>query len=459
MAIFHLHIESYKRSRGRTAVGGAAYRRGLKTACRASGKRFNFRTKAEVAFSELLPAQNDTTDYSKLENLIQLFEAIEQSEKHPCATLGREIEAALPNELTILQKVELVRSFVKEVRQRFGAERTFFDFSIHAKANNHHVHICMGEREQISPLVFEKTKRRDWDGKEFVRVCREIWQTQTNYALTQAGINQSVDCRSHKDRGIKLLPSFHEGKAAYFKSEVKKMNEFIQQKNDDLIATQLERTQRRERIDQMLHPNKSIPEEMSFVMHCAEIGKHNTDKIFEKFYGSTIILNGLSYVNAKHPTHTTLHFKDRSKVIDFGNRVESIGAAPDFAADRLVALALAKQWSGISFEGNEAFIRAAFLIAMEYGLNVVPRDAEQQKILDELRTKTPPASATGMSAPVPTPKPNIPPKPTTEPDLTPTPAPAFLNQRMTTESLDEKRKNAKSELNTLNTTSKKRKLK
>ena len=236
MAIYHLHIDSYRRSRGRSAIGGAAYRRGLKAACRESGKRFNFRSKAEVVFSEFIPAQNDTTDYTQLAHLLQLYEAVERTEKHPRATLGREIEIALPNELPLPQQVELVRKFVDEVRQRFGAEQAFFDFSIHAKEGNAHAHICMSEREQLAPFVFDKTKRRDWDGEAFVSACREIWQTQTNTALEQAEINQRVDCRSHADRGLILLPSIHEGKAAYFKSEVKQMNDIIKERNQQTQA-------------------------------------------------------------------------------------------------------------------------------------------------------------------------------------------------------------------------------
>lgn len=405
MAIYHLHIDSYRRSRGCTAIGGLSYRRGLKASCPVSGRRFNFRAKAEAVFSEFIPAQNDPTDYSQLSNLLQIYEAIERFEKHPRATLGREIEAALPHELTLPQQVELVRSFVAEVRQRFGAERAFFDFSIHAKDNNAHAHICMSEREQIAPFVFEKTKRRDWDGEEFVRVCREVWQTQTNSALEKIGNGQRVDCRSHADRGLRLLPSFHEGKAAYFNSEVKTMNDTIKKKNQELQAANDEWQARIERAKIIRKQDALLQEATPCEMVCVasqhpvhftpEMGmflEWQYEALFEAV-GLTTSDVFVSYINER----ATVLFDDGGSVVDYGDRVKSIDATPEIGALRLIQLALIKNWGAVSFSGNEAFLRAVFLRAMESGLNIVPADEWQMNLLQALRTKTPPASATVMT--------------------------------------------------------------
>ena len=407
MAIYHLHIDSYKRSRGRTAVGGAAYRRGLKTACRVSGKHFNFRSKDEVAFSDFIPAQNDTTDYSRLANLLQLYEAIELGEKHPRATLCREIEASLPNELPLPQQVELIRSFVSEVRQRFSAERAFFDFSIHSKSNNHHVHICMCEREQISPFVFEKTKRRDWDGKEFVRACREIWQAQTNSALEQAGVNQRVDCRSHADRGIKLLPSFHEGKAAYFKSEVKNMNEIIQHKNEEIKARLvipddvIDINELRTKTSPSLCRNPDALDVEKFM-------KENFQyRLAKEQYESFAIL-GLSYINIKHPKHITLWFNDRSSLVDKGSVIAASGGTAKANAERMVELARLKNWKRISFSGDEDFLREAFRQALAMSLEIVVEGEGQQTLLNLIMAEAKPAVAISVIKEEKAPVPNTP---------------------------------------------------
>jgi len=362
MAIYHIHINSYQRSRGRTAIGGVAYRRGLKASCAISGKRFNFRAKSEVVFSEFLPSQNDPTDYTKLENILQLYEAIERTEKHPRATVGREIEVALPHELNLPQQVELVREFVAEVRQRFGAERAFFDFSIHDKPSNQHAHICMSEREQAAPFVFEKTKRRDWDGESFVSACREIWQAQTNAALEKAGISQRVDSRSHADRGLEVLPSFHEGKAAYFNSEVKKMNDIIKATNQGLLKAPA-----------------LPPEDLSDIYGagveeccgCENAEADPTKSIFQnrlakqRYAGFNI--PGLSYIQLKNPNYVTLYFSVpvRSKIVDHGSQITAHGGTPQTNAERVIALAQLKKWEKVRLFGSVAFVEAAMAKALE----------------------------------------------------------------------------------------------
>lgn len=416
MAIFHLHVDSYRRSRGRTAIGGVAYRRGLEAACRESGKHFNFRGKGEVAFSELISAQNDPTDYRQLSNLLKLYEAIEHQERHPRATVGREVEAALPVELSLPQQVELVRMFIRDLREFFVADKAFFDFSIHNKPGNPHVHICMAERELVAPFEFAKTKRRDWDGEEFIRQCRDIWEANTNIALRQAGISQSVDSRSHTDRGLDVLPSFHEGKAAYFKSEVKAMNETIKQINQEIETTReaeaIERKARKERVAQILNPEQKS-DEVPCGVECADpvsAKPYMAILLEQKYKKAFSFCDALSFVNLRDPRRAVLHFKDKSRIVDYGDRVESVNATPAESAQRILALAMAKGWGSVSFSGNEAFLRAAFALAFEHNLNIMPKDAAQQLILDEIKTGRVSTASVMAAGPAPAPAPSIVPK-------------------------------------------------
>lgn len=420
MAIYHLHIDSYRRSRGRTAIGGAAYRRGLKAACRSSGKRYDFRGKGEVAFSEFIPAIGDETDYSQLANLIQLYQSVEDIETHCRATVGREIEVALPTELTLSQQVELVRSFVAEVRQLVGADRAFFDYSIHTKEGNPHTHICMSEREQSAPFTFSKTKRRDWDGEDFVRACREVWERHTNFALQQAGINQRVSAASHADRGLEILPTLHQGKAAYFESEVKAMNNTICSINQEIITKQqtqsVEKQARSKRLDKLLRRNRNKAEQASVPIPASEIPQEITPAIpttppafqpdeycgmecidlpnkkpyivllLEHQYGHSFTFSkSLAYVNLNDPTKAVLNFKDKSQLLDYGDRLESFNSTPEASAERMLELAAAKGWKSVVFTGSEAFLRSAFTLSLAQGFTVYAKDEAQQKILDEIR--------------------------------------------------------------------------
>lgn len=378
MAIYHLHVDSYRRSRGRTAIGGVAYRRGLKAACRKSGRHFNFRSKGEVAFSELIPAKNDNTDYRQLENLLKLFEAIEHGERHPRATLGREVEAALPIELSLSQQVELVRGFIRDVRELFDADKAFFDFSIHAKLGNPHVHICMAERELIAPFEFAKSKRRDWDGDEFVKQCRDIWEANTNIALKQAGISQRVDSRSHVERGLEILPSLHEGKAAYFNSEVKKMNEIIRTTNQQLLKA----------------PELPPDEDFSNAYRvgdeeccgCENAEADQTKSPFQNKLAKSIYdgfnLYGLSYIQLKNPNYVTLYFSEpvRSRIVDHGSLITAHAGTPKDNAERIIELARLKKWQVVRLTGSIAFVEAAMMNALEAGIDVSPIDEEQRKL-------------------------------------------------------------------------------
>jgi hypothetical protein len=373
-----------------------AYRRGLKVGCRHSGKRYNFRGKGEVAYSGFVAVEGDKTDYSKLENLVRLYEAVEQSETHCRATVGREIEAALPNELNQAQQVELVLGFIQAVKQAADAERSFFDFSIHAKPNNPHVHICMAEREQLSPFVFSRTKRRHWDGKDFVKLCRQIWEQHTNAALEAAGINQRVDSRSHADRGIALLPSLHEGRAAYFESETQTMNETIRQVNEEIKAQQeakklaagikpLTQIPPPEQPSEDFSVSDGIPDE-DWSMSCEDDPSAPAIRrlLKEQYRCSFGFSKYIAHVDIKG-SYAILTFKDRSQIIDQGSRIIAEGSNAELAAYRLVELAVAKQWQQVSFSGDEQFLRDAFERALDSGLEVQAKNEAQQILLDEIK--------------------------------------------------------------------------
>lgn len=328
MAIYHCHVSSYRRSKGATATGGLCYRRGLMSTCSRTGKRYDFRKKSEVAFSEFIPAKNDRTDYTKLSNLRRHYEAVEQAERHCLATLGREIEVALPIELALAEQIELVREFIADIRQQLGLSATYCDFSIHSKTGNPHAHICLGEREQIAPFVFSKKKRRDWDGVEFVRKCRLAWEQKTNLALGRAGVNQSVNASSHSDRGLGILPTFHHGRGHYInESEIRKMNDTIKQHNEQKKLDQ----------HQAQEPERAIHQ-----IQCYDLD-------------------------------------------NFGHQMEVADCSPETSAERLVMNAKSRGWGNIAFIGNEeAFLRIAFAKALAQGLIVIPQNLEQQRLLIEV---------------------------------------------------------------------------
>ena len=107
IAIFHCPIQIIKRSVGRSAVAAAAYRSGERLTNEWDGKTHDYTHKPGVVHTEIiLPAHAPP----KFQNRSTLWNSVEQIEKVSDAQLAREIEVALPVELSRAEQLSLVRS-------------------------------------------------------------------------------------------------------------------------------------------------------------------------------------------------------------------------------------------------------------------------------------------------------------------------------------------------------------
>ena len=163
---------------------------------------------------------------------------MEQIEKARDSQLAREIEAALPRELSGEQQLALVRAYVKD---NFVDKGMCADFAIHDKGTgNPHVHIMLtlrplkengqwGAKCHKAYNLDENGQRipdgkggwknhredtTDWNDKENVEIWRAAWAAYTNRALESAGRPERIDHRSYKRQGIDKIPSVHLGPAA-----------------------------------------------------------------------------------------------------------------------------------------------------------------------------------------------------------------------------------------------------
>ena len=163
---------------------------------------------------------------------------MEQIEKARDSQLAREIEAALPRELSGEQQLALVRAYVKD---NFVDKGMCADFAIHDKGTgNPHVHIMLtlrplkengqwGAKCRKAYDLDENGQRipdgkggwknhredtTDWNDKENVEIWRAAWAAYTNQALESAGRPGRIDHRSYKRQGIDKIPSVHLGPAA-----------------------------------------------------------------------------------------------------------------------------------------------------------------------------------------------------------------------------------------------------
>ena len=119
MALYHLSVKAISRKAGRSATGAAAYRAGECIEDERTGIIHDYTRKAGVLYTELLLPDGVHTDRAAFWN------ALEQHHKRRDAILAREIEIALPAELTPEARQHLAIGFARELadRYRVAAER------------------------------------------------------------------------------------------------------------------------------------------------------------------------------------------------------------------------------------------------------------------------------------------------------------------------------------------------
>ena len=224
-----------QRSKGKSAVAAAAYRSGELLVNEWDGLTHDYTHKRGIIYKEiLLPA------HAPLEFLDRstLWNSVEQIEKSSDAQLAREIEVALPVELSPAAQLALVRSYTKD---NFVAAGMCADFAIHDKGTgNPHAHIMLtmrpilpggrwgakcrkvydlDERGQRIPngkggWKSHREDTTDWNDRGNAEKWRAAWASCVNQALEATGRPERVDHRSHMRQGIEKIPTIHMGPAA-----------------------------------------------------------------------------------------------------------------------------------------------------------------------------------------------------------------------------------------------------
>ena len=141
MAIFHCSIKIISRAGGRSAVASAAYRSGEKLTSQETGMIHDFTHKGGVVMTEILLPANAPERFLNRE---VLWNEVQTIEKRKDAQLAREVEVALPNELSRDQQIECVRDFIDE---NFVSKGMIADWALHDKKDgNPHAHIMLSVR-------------------------------------------------------------------------------------------------------------------------------------------------------------------------------------------------------------------------------------------------------------------------------------------------------------------------
>ncbi|ABS65700.1 Ti-type conjugative transfer relaxase TraA [Xanthobacter versatilis] len=211
MAIYHLHVKVIGRKAGSSAVASAAYRSASRLRDARIDRVQDFSAKRGVVHSEvLLPdgAPEMWRDRERLWNDVEAFEVRKD------AQLAREVEFALPREMSQAQGIALARDFV---------EAEFVDLGMVADLNVHwdigedgmakpHAHVMLTMRSVDEDGFGPKV--REWNATEMVERWRERWAALANERLAELDIDARIDHRSLEAQGIALEPQSQIGAPA-----------------------------------------------------------------------------------------------------------------------------------------------------------------------------------------------------------------------------------------------------
>jgi len=203
VAIYHLSAKVISRADGRSAVAAAAYRAAEELQDERLGRAHDFTNKAGVIHSEILLPEGAP---ARLADRATLWNEVEATEKRKDAQLAREIEIALPRELTKAQVIGLAQDFVRE---QFVARGMVADLNVHwgrtaSSEDQPHARVMLTMRE-VGPEGFGK-KVREWNRTELLVGWRERWAELANERLAALGHDLRIDHRSHVAQGIDLEP-------------------------------------------------------------------------------------------------------------------------------------------------------------------------------------------------------------------------------------------------------------
>ena len=235
IAIYHCSIKIVSRGKGKSAVAAAAYRSGEKLTNEWDGLTHDYTKKGGVVHSEILLPAHAPPAFSDRSTL---WNSVELSEKSNNAQLAREVEIALPVELSREEQTRLVREYCSS---QFVSKGMIADFNLHdTGGGNPHAHILLtmrpldekgawlpkskkeyvldenGEKIRL-PSGRYKTRKVDlvdWNDRENAEVWRRAWADLANEYLEKNNRPERIDHRSYERQGIEQIPTVHVGVSA-----------------------------------------------------------------------------------------------------------------------------------------------------------------------------------------------------------------------------------------------------
>ena len=205
MAIYHCSFKMLSRNpqnpnkSGCNALAAAAYRAGEKLG------KWDYRNKGKkegVSYTEIFTPK-DAPEWVK--DRYRLWESVEKIEMRKDSQLAREVEFAIPKELSRQGKIDVARQFA----EYFQEQGMIVDLCLHKDLDHGH---AMLSTRTIGPQGWGK-KNRAWNDRTLITIWRKKWADLANEALKREGIEARISHLSLKDQGIDRPPMWHVGRA------------------------------------------------------------------------------------------------------------------------------------------------------------------------------------------------------------------------------------------------------
>ena len=225
MAIYHLSTKPISRSSGRSAVASIAYRAGIAITDERLGKTYDYTKRHGVLWTGLATPNDVKIDRNELWNLA------EKSENRSNSRTAREIVINIPHELMQGDQGTgkmLAYEFASQLSEKY---QIAVDVAVHAPDKqgdnrNFHAHLLLTTRKieqdrhgkikltDKSQLEMSNTQLKQaglLSNQDELKEIRKAWADLTNEYLAEHGIDERIDHRSHKDRGLDTLPTVKMG--------------------------------------------------------------------------------------------------------------------------------------------------------------------------------------------------------------------------------------------------------
>ena len=206
----HFDITITQRSKGQSAVAGAAYQSGEKLFSEYDQKTKNYSGKRGILYTEIMLPSHAPPEYANRETL---WNSVEAAEKQWNAQLARRFVLALPKEVPPEQYPQMVRDYCEK---HFVSKGMIADFAIHdpdPPGHNVHCHVmltlrAMDEHEQA--VRWELIAKNPFDNvilpkSEYKK--RDIWDA----GMIRTALDQCTDSKLYVAMNLSFACSLRMG--------------------------------------------------------------------------------------------------------------------------------------------------------------------------------------------------------------------------------------------------------